>query len=50
MRVLNKLFIFLGLVASSISLAAEYPVDPKSGLIMAPGWQGLITLFDQHQK
>lgn len=39
MRVLNKLFIFLGLLASSVSLAAEYPVDPKSGLIMAPGWE-----------
>ena len=35
---INKL-ILLGLVASSISLAAEYPVDPQSGLIMAPGWE-----------
>lgn len=34
----NKL-IMCGLLFTGASFAAEYPVDPQSGLIMAPGWE-----------
>ncbi|MGI2261042.1 cytochrome C [Shewanella sp. GXUN23E] len=34
-------WMFAGLVMSlsGVSAAAEYPIDPVSGLIMAPGWE-----------
>ncbi|MCL2914860.1 cytochrome C [Shewanella corallii] len=33
------IFAGLALTLSGMAAAKEYPVDPKSGLIMAPGWE-----------
>jgi hypothetical protein len=35
---LNRLAL-LSILASSVSFATEYPLDPQSGLIMAPDWE-----------
>ncbi|MFB2719789.1 cytochrome C [Shewanella xiamenensis] len=39
MRAHVKKLIVCGLLFTGASFAAEYPVDPQSGLIMAPGWE-----------
>ncbi|AUD58463.1 cytochrome C [Shewanella sp. Pdp11] len=35
---INQLIV-CGLLFTGATFAAEYPVDPQSGLIMAPGWE-----------
>ncbi|MCF1426678.1 MAG: cytochrome C [Shewanella sp.] len=38
-RVATWMFACLMMSLSGVSAGAEYPVDPVSGLIMAPGWE-----------